>query len=125
MGWDPKRRQRVPSANMSTGTVLEGIHQIQNSLANLSPPIEPSAEELNDISLATNRLWELDLNRLVPQQDYVMNIQRGKKIYNEEDTATEPFFTFVDEKVFQRPTYNAFRQLLDNYVAETGVAEVG
>ena len=124
MGWDPKRRQRIPSGNMSTGTVLNGIKQIQTNLDNLNPPIEPTASELSDLSLAANRLWELDFNRLLPQEDYVINVQQGKKIYHEGDVAENPFFTFVDEKVFQRPTYHAFRALLDNYMAETGVAEV-
>lgn len=124
MGWDAKRRQRIPSGNMSTGTVLNGIKHIQTNLDNLNPPIEPTASELGDLSLAANRLWELDFNRLLPQEDYVINVQRGKKIYHEGDVAEDPLFTFVDEKVFQRPTYHAFRALLDNYTAETGVAEV-
>jgi poly(U)-specific endoribonuclease len=126
MGWDAKRRQRIPTANMSTGTVLNGINRIQTELENLNPPVEPTASELQDnsLSLAANRLWELDFNRLLPQEDYVINVQRGKKIYQEQDAANEPLFTFVDEKVFERPTYRAFRLLLDNYTAETGVAEV-
>lgn len=109
---------------MTTSTVLNGIHQMQNDLNNLNPPVEPSAGELEDLSVATTRLWELDVNRLVPGQDYIINVQGGKKIYNEGDAASEPFFSFVDAGVFERPTYRAFRQLLDNYVAETGVAEV-
>ena len=124
MGWDIKRRQRIPSSNVSSGSVLNGIIQIQNNLINLNPSIEPTNDELNDISLATTRLWDLDINRLIPQQDYIINIQNGKKIYNESDVANEPFFSFVDANVFERSTYRAFRQLLDNYVAETGVAEV-
>lgn len=124
MGWDAKRRQRLASSTMNSGTVLRGIDQIQNDLNNLNPPVEPTATELENLSDAANRLWDLDMNRLVPQQDYVINVQQGKKIYNEGDVASEPFFTFVDAKVFERPTYRAFRMLLDNYVAETGVAEV-
>lgn len=37
--------------------------------------VEPSTEELDDLSSACTRLWELDENRLVAGQDYHMNLQ--------------------------------------------------
>ncbi|CAI9762947.1 unnamed protein product [Fraxinus pennsylvanica] len=42
--------------------------------------IEPSGEELNDLSKALNKLWELDLNRLVPGKDYQIDCGEGKKV---------------------------------------------
>lgn len=89
--------------------------------SNWSPPICPSSEELSDLSMACNKLWELDMHRLVPGHDYVLDLQRGKGFYDAAgDVASQPLFSFVDEAVFERPTFRAFVSLLDNYVAETG-----
>lgn len=49
--------------------------------------------------------------------------QSGKKPYWKEDAATDPLFTWVDSKVWQRPTYKTFVALLDNYDAEVGKEE--
>ena len=76
------------------------------------------------ISKAAQYLWDLDINRLSPGKDYVVNVQRGKKSYQKYDTAPDPLFSRVDKEVFKRPTYRAFIALLDNYNAKTGVAEV-
>eukprot|EP00548_Thalassiothrix_antarctica_P006006 CAMPEP_0194130756 /NCGR_PEP_ID=MMETSP0152-20130528/1722_1 /TAXON_ID=1049557 /ORGANISM="Thalassiothrix antarctica, Strain L6-D1" /LENGTH=501 /DNA_ID=CAMNT_0038825365 /DNA_START=165 /DNA_END=1670 /DNA_ORIENTATION=- len=74
---------------------------------------------------AVQRLWDLDVNRLSPNEDYVIDVQGGKKPYWKEDNARDPLFTRVDERQFRnRPTYKAFCALLDNYIAETGVSEV-
>ena len=37
----------------------------------------PTQEELNDLSLACNRLWSLDDNRLEPGREYVIDLQVG------------------------------------------------
>lgn len=37
--------------------------------------VEPSQEELGNLSDACGKLWELDDNRLEPGQDYHMNLQ--------------------------------------------------
>lgn len=76
------------------------------------------------MSLACDRLWDLDHNRLSPGTDYAINVQEGKKVYQEGDFADDPLFRFVDEKVFHKPTYKAFVALLDNYFADTGETEV-
>jgi len=75
---------------------------------------------LND---AVQHLWNLDANRLTPNDDYVLNVQKGKKPFWKEDSAQDPLFTSVDSQVWKRPTYAAFLALLDNYIAETGAAE--
>jgi poly(U)-specific endoribonuclease len=79
-----------------------------------------------DVSLtdAIQELWNLDANRLTPDADYVLNVQRGKKPYLKKDLASDPLFTSVDKSVWQRPTYKTFMALLDNYKADTGQAEV-
>jgi len=78
-----------------------------------------------DVSLsdAIQQMWDLDVNRLRPGTDYVLNVQEGKQPYEQEDTAHEPLFTSVSSQALNRPTYKLFRTLLDNYSAETGRGE--
>mmetsp|Transcript_10457 Transcript_10457/g.14644 ORF Transcript_10457/g.14644 Transcript_10457/m.14644 type:complete len:480 (-) Transcript_10457:379-1818(-) len=75
------------------------------------------------IEKAIQHIWDLDVNRLTPGQDYVIDVQQGKKPYWKEDKAADPLFTRVDERVFRRPTYRTFIALLDNYEAQVGAAE--
>eukprot|EP00238_Polyblepharides_amylifera_P012761 CAMPEP_0196591590 /NCGR_PEP_ID=MMETSP1081-20130531/70203_1 /TAXON_ID=36882 /ORGANISM="Pyramimonas amylifera, Strain CCMP720" /LENGTH=331 /DNA_ID=CAMNT_0041914995 /DNA_START=205 /DNA_END=1200 /DNA_ORIENTATION=+ len=96
--------------------------------ANVQPPPEPSIgepteEELGDLSMACARLWDLDVNRLTPGEDYTLNVQAGKKSYWNDDKADDPLFQSVNTDVFRRPTFRAFYNLLNNYERETGVSE--
>jgi len=72
------------------------------------------------IQKALQHIWNLDHNRLTPDKDYVINVQKGKKPYQKFDGASDPLFTSVERSAFQRPTYRTFIALLDNYVAEVG-----
>lgn len=93
-------------------------------LNNWSPVVQPTDEELADFAAACNKLWELDVNRLAPGEDYRINLQRGKTPYQPGDAAPDPLFEFVSPAAFRKPTYAAFIALLDNYERNTGVAEV-
>jgi len=84
---------------------------------------KPNDEEINDINKAANKLWDLDVNRLIPEKDYILDLQQGKNLWDEHDVSPDPLFSFVDEKVFEKPTYKYFRQLLDNYHFNTGTSE--
>lgn len=88
--------------------------------------LQPTAEELSDFSMMAQRLWSLDVNRLVPDRDYQINVQRrARGMSPSSDSAREPFFTYVDTAAYSaRPTFVAFFKLLDNYSAHTGVTEV-
>lgn len=77
--------------------------------------IEPTQKELSDLSKACSKLWELDLSRLVPGQDYEIDCGEGKKPWQEGDMAQNSLFCWVSEDVFRRPTYARFCDLLDNY----------
>lgn len=124
MGWDIVR-QRVSNQSLFCQDGLKvALQSISDNLTNWSPPVAPTKEELADLSVACEKLWELDAHRLVPDVDYILNLQHGKKAYEVEDFASKPLFTFVDEKALLRPTYASFVALLDNYSAETGVSEV-
>lgn len=73
--------------------------------------------------LAASQLWKLDgMNRLREGVDYEINTQLRAGSYSD-DNADEPFIRFVSDDVWERPTYGAFKRLLDNYIAETGVPE--
>ncbi|KAL3619423.1 hypothetical protein CASFOL_036993 [Castilleja foliolosa] len=86
--------------------------------------IEPSECELSDLSEALNRLWELDLNRLVPGKDYEIDCGEGKKVYQKDDMAAGSLFSWLNEEIFTRPTYSRFCSLLDNYNPHEGYKEV-
>ncbi|XP_071484090.1 poly(U)-specific endoribonuclease-like [Diadema antillarum] len=79
-----------------------------------------------ELSAICNQLWELDENRLVPGEDYEIDLQRYTFYSNkgERDEAKCPLFSFVHDDVFKRPTFKRFMALLDNYSTETGVSEV-
>lgn len=86
--------------------------------------IEPTQKELSDLSKACSKLWELDLNRLVPGQDYEIDCGEGKKPWQEGDMAQNSLFCWVSEDVFRRPTYARFCDLLDNYNPNQRASEV-
>jgi poly(U)-specific endoribonuclease len=75
------------------------------------------------LSDAVQQMWDLDLNRLRPSVDYVLNVQEGKQPFWKEDKAEDPLFASVSPQALSRPTYKLFQALLDNYKAETGATE--
>lgn len=86
--------------------------------------IEPSDEELNDLLQACKKLWELDINRLVPGKDYEIDCGEGKRVYQRGDVAEGSLFTWLNEDIFRRPTFSRFCSLLDNYNPNQGYKEV-
>merc|ERR1712137_935303 len=53
----------------------------------------PTEQELESISKAAQKLWELDENRLIPGRHYSINLQGSKKVYqHDRDSATESLF---------------------------------
>ncbi|CAN6461196.1 unnamed protein product [Victoria cruziana] len=86
--------------------------------------LEPTEEELNNISIACDKLWQLDLNRLVPGKDYQIDCGEGKKAYEKEDVAEGALFSYLSDDVLHRPTYSRFCALLDNYSPCQGAKEV-
>ncbi|CAH9091932.1 unnamed protein product, partial [Cuscuta epithymum] len=86
--------------------------------------MNPSGEELANISKACNKLWELDLNRLVPGKDYQIDVGDGKKVHQREDMADGCLFSWMRKDVMEKPTYSRFCCLLDNYNPREGYKEV-
>ncbi|XP_028762327.1 poly(U)-specific endoribonuclease-B-like isoform X2 [Neltuma alba] len=86
--------------------------------------LEPSKDELADFSQACSKLWDLDLNRLVPGKDYEIDCGEGKRVSQNEDMAQGNLFTWVSDDVFRKPTFARFCSLLDNYNPQQGYKEV-
>ncbi|KAK8479913.1 hypothetical protein V6N13_073378 [Hibiscus sabdariffa] len=86
--------------------------------------LEPSEEELADLSQACNRLWQLDLNRLKPGKDYQIDCGEGKRVHQKGDMAEDSLFHSLSEDVFRKPTFSRFCALLDNYNPNVGCKEV-
>ncbi|KAL3780300.1 hypothetical protein ACHAW5_005714 [Stephanodiscus triporus] len=83
-----------------------------------------SPDRDTDFTTAVQALWDLDANRLTPYEDYKIDVQRSKHPCDRDDAADDPLFAYVDESAFERrPTYRAFRRLLNNYSAYTGDEE--
>lgn len=66
-------------------------------------------------------LYEKDENYAVVGTDFGIDPQGNSR--KGRDTAEDPFFSFVDKTLFERPTYRTFVALLDNYVSGVGVDE--
>jgi len=97
------------------------IHSDEQQMAEIT--ITPA--ELNDLSLASMKLWSLDVNRFVPGKDYKINLQQSKVIFKPNDVAPYPLFIGVEKnKFFSLPTFKLFYNLLDNYQHIIGKAEV-
>jgi poly(U)-specific endoribonuclease len=77
-----------------------------------------------ELSRICQELWDLDDNRLKPGVDYVIDLQGGTKGYWREDKAKDPLFSYMNEKILQKPTFKSFIALLDNYETSTGVLPV-
>ncbi|KAG0588562.1 hypothetical protein KC19_2G252400 [Ceratodon purpureus] len=124
-GWQPAGRKQRPHRHPNDEQAEEYRHDAsaQHYADEASANVEPTEEELADLSAACNRLWELDLNRLTPGQDYEIDCGDGKKLYNKEDMSGDSLFKFLDEGVFKRPTYARFYHLLDNYHADESKRE--
>ena len=100
---------------------FETIIQQLRALNHEAP--QPTAAELGNIGLAAARLWDLDVNRLVPTENFVLDLQKEKSPSDRRDYADRPLFSWVDPAYLERPTFKAFMALLDNFVAEEGAAE--
>lgn len=113
---------RTPPTLGDLRTCFETIIEQLRAL-NHEPP-HPTSSELGNISLACARLWDLDTNRLVPTEHFVLDLQKEKSPSDRRDYADRPLFSWVDPAHMERPTFKAFKALLDNYVANEGTAEV-
>lgn len=78
--------------------------------------VNPTPEELGNIALCAQKLWDLDADKLEPDVDYGIHIQGGTRPYWTSDNAEGKLFLGVSKSVWERPAYRSFYVLLDNYV---------
>ncbi|XP_055973876.1 uridylate-specific endoribonuclease [Sorex fumeus] len=79
-------------------------------------------EELQSIS---EKIYAADTNK-AQKQDIILNSQNRispSQTGEQVDRSPEPLFTYVNEKLFSKPTYAAFINLLNNYERRTGQGE--
>ena len=131
LGWDVRTTKPMPGRASATFQSIDSFltkaklyckFQNEQRKKNRRDNVNPSQEELEDISMACNKLWELDFDdRLKPGIDYEINLQRttgGRR-----DAAPDDLFSYVDDKKLQTPVFRTFLPLLDNYEFEPGKAE--
>ncbi|ESO92350.1 hypothetical protein LOTGIDRAFT_216792 [Lottia gigantea] len=71
-----------------------------------------------ELSEILTKLWEMDENKCYPGKDYEIELQGFVKSTRDtsRDFSRENLIQNLDEEdIFSRPTYKAFRALLDNY----------
>ncbi len=97
----------------------------QQYAMHVSTDVEPTQEELRDFSSACRRLWDLDLNRWTPGQDYELDCGEEQKVYyyREDMSGGSSLLRFLHQEVFKLPTYAHFYALLDNYRADEDMEE--
>ncbi|XP_070226068.1 uridylate-specific endoribonuclease isoform X2 [Bos mutus] len=79
-------------------------------------------EELQSVS---EKIYRADTNK-ARKEDIVLNSQNcisPSETRDQVDRCPEPLFTYVNEKLFSKPTYSAFLNLLNNYQRATGRGE--
>ncbi|CAI9579880.1 unnamed protein product, partial [Staurois parvus] len=79
-----------------------------------------SSEEIKAIS---EKLYQSDSNK-AEDSDIILNKQEMvEKDTTREDLCDEPLYKYVNEALFEKPTYAAFIKLMDNYDRKTGIDE--
>ncbi|CAK8674622.1 unnamed protein product [Clavelina lepadiformis] len=67
-------------------------------------------------------LYDLDDNR-INSNEFMINLQNQTDDKSRVDSSQERFFTFLNERVMNKPIYRAFINLLDNYEKTQGINE--
>lgn len=127
IGWDVRTNRSIVPQPPTAAKVLQFLQRAQARVehyqAGMAESVHPTDAELADLSAAATRLWQLDFQRLAPGVDYAIQLQSGKKPYQQGDAADLPLFAYVSEEALARPSWAAFIALLDNYEASVGQAE--
>ena len=95
------------------------------------PTPTPSAADLADLSHAASTLFSLDDNRAVSGVDYSLDLQNPVQTFGGSgngrrgpvDRSGSRLFRTAAPSLWHRRSYKLFYDLLDNYTADTSVAE--
>ncbi|KAG8585384.1 hypothetical protein GDO81_005007 [Engystomops pustulosus] len=82
--------------------------------------VDISNEEIKEVS---EILYKSDINKAT-EADVTLNKQEmAQNTKEKDDLCEEPLYQYVNEEIFERPTYKSFISLLDNYDRRTGTDE--
>ncbi|KAJ1546457.1 hypothetical protein HK405_007089, partial [Cladochytrium tenue] len=144
VGTDASSSSQAPPSASTTSAAAPLVHALGTAVSGalmhalrpaLGPPRKPAVHshasvpdptpaELANLSVALERLWDLDANRLVPTQDFELNLQDRTFVSGTDDKAPEPLFKFVDlDRVRDLPTFRSFLVLLGAYNPIDGVPD--
>lgn len=56
--------------------LTKAVEKVETFIKQTQESVQPTPEELADLSLACTRLWDLDFNRLAPGVDYALDLQQ-------------------------------------------------
>ncbi|KAI8830594.1 Endoribonuclease XendoU-domain-containing protein [Chytriomyces cf. hyalinus JEL632] len=119
--------QQGHSGGASNGVISQQPQFLpsDNIPASVQKPVPaPTQKELQDLSAAAQRLWDLDNNRLNPGKDFQLNLQRKTFVSNQDDMTSDKLFKSVNGDMLRKyPTYSKFLDLLPNFTSREGVAE--
>ncbi|XP_039267955.2 uridylate-specific endoribonuclease A-like [Styela clava] len=76
----------------------------------------------SEIVAVSYNLWSMDVNAAGPN-DVTYDLQSSTTTGATNDAAPGPFFTYVNEAVFQRTTFQKLRAIQDNYIRKQGFTE--
>lgn len=78
----------------------------------------------SELSEIISQIWDMDDNKCFPEKDYELDLQGYvTSTRRDDDYSHRNLFAWVSEEVFERPTYKAFYNLLDNYEMEVSEEE--
>ena len=104
-------RQPPARANTAAGAAKRRRRRPPQTHNKKNPP---KKAELADLSLAAQRLFDLDDQRLAPHE-YALNLQAAKHVHTVGDEAPALLFAQVDKAIWDKRTFLIFYHVLDNY----------
>ncbi|XP_069614796.1 uridylate-specific endoribonuclease isoform X3 [Ranitomeya imitator] len=99
------------ASNKVVGGNCESKHQTGNDISK------------DEIKALSEILYKADVNKAAESDITLHKQEMSQNTKEKEDLCDKPLYQFVNENIFERPTYKAFIALLDNYNRKTGTDE--
>eukprot|EP00918_Siedleckia_nematoides_P066191 GHVU01143930.1.p1 GENE.GHVU01143930.1~~GHVU01143930.1.p1 ORF type:complete len:393 (-),score=91.15 GHVU01143930.1:362-1540(-) len=132
--WDIKTNKQVVAEmtvellekmlkSFKTTFPLENHNRAETKPSEMKHKITVLDEELKDVRVACQKLWDLDTNRL-DDDDIKLNLQSQTRPGDPTDRAKESLFSYISKKAISKKTIKTFSALFDNYESQVGKHEV-
>merc|ERR1712062_25420 len=79
---------------------------------------------IDEFKEAANVAWNCDLNAALVGEHFEIDLGGRTRYNDDDDSAEDPLFSWLNEDLANRPTYKTFMSLMDNYSSETGKQEI-